>query len=148
MRLGTGTQSTGTATSHSSTGPNGGVGVSLVSVGLVAGETTNDVAHPCAGIGYIDRGDHEGSVGRLLVRQIPPSVRTVYVHVVDHSSHYWRDSVDFRDALIRNVNLRDGYAMLKRSLGTRYTDDRGSYTKRKRSFIKAALGDLERSLGA
>ena len=50
-----------------------------------------------------------------------------------------RDHVDFRDHLRLHPERAQAYAALKRTLASRYLDDRAGYTEAKAEFIVATL---------
>ena len=110
-----------------------------IAVGVHDPRTTEEVAGRLVGIGYIDRGYGAGSIGRLLVRESAPDVRTIHVHVVKHGTEDWGDYVSFRDALLNDPVARAQYGKLKRALAKRFSDDRRSYTSGKKAFIRAVL---------
>ena len=93
-------------------------------------------------IGFIDRGTGEGGIGRLLVRESAPEVRTVHVHLIPHGSSWWRSDLAFRDALREHPRLRERYARLKADLTRRYPEDRKAYRNAKAPFIREALRNL------
>jgi GrpB-like predicted nucleotidyltransferase (UPF0157 family) len=95
------------------------------------------------GIGYIYRGDGGDEGGHLFVRESSPDVRTIHVHVVEHHGTQWRNYLLFRDLLRQNPAIRKRYAELKRELGNRFQDDRGSYTAAKHAFIRRILESKE-----
>jgi GrpB-like predicted nucleotidyltransferase (UPF0157 family) len=97
------------------------------------------IAADLVGLGYIDRGTHEGSSGRLLVAESAPSVRTVHVHVVRYRSEDWFDYIAFRDALRTEPDLQRRYTLLKVELAERFGDDRRLYTRGKEWFVQAVL---------
>jgi GrpB-like predicted nucleotidyltransferase (UPF0157 family) len=92
-------------------------------------------------IGYIDRGAGEGSVGRLLVRESSPNVRTIHVHIVGYGTEDWKDYVVFRDMLRAQPAARMRYAEVKRTLAERFADDRESYRSAKDEYLRKILED-------
>lgn len=91
------------------------------------------------GIGYSYRGDAGDEGGHLLVRESAPDVRTIHVHVVEHTAPQWRNYLLFRDLLRQHPRIRQQYAALKQELGKRFRDDRKSYTDAKHDFIRRIL---------
>lgn len=90
-------------------------------------------------IGFIYRGEGEGSVGHLFVWESEPDVRTVHVHAVPHGSAYWKEYVCFRDALRQDPDLRRRYEQLKRNNAATFSNDRKAYTAAKDSFVRDVL---------
>ena len=112
-----------------------------VAVGVPDPGATEEVAGHLVGVGYIDRGYGVGSIGRLLVRESAPDVRTIHVHVVMHGTEEWRHYVAFRDVLQNDPVARAQYSKVKRALVRRFRDDRRAYTRGKAAFIRAVLDD-------
>ena len=113
-----------------------------IAVGVDHSESVDKTAAHLVGAGYLDRGTGGGSVGRLLVRESSPEVRTVHVHVVGFGTEAWRDYVEFRDALRNDPALKDQYAQVKRTLAQRFPEDRTSYRHAKDTFIRSTLDML------
>jgi GrpB-like predicted nucleotidyltransferase (UPF0157 family) len=93
-------------------------------------------------LGFIDRGDGEGGIGRLLVWETAPDIRTVHVHITPFDSPWWRHDLAFRDALRDDSVLRQRYAEVKADLARQFPEDRKSYREAKNSFIEATLQRL------
>jgi GrpB-like predicted nucleotidyltransferase (UPF0157 family) len=91
------------------------------------------------GSGYIYRGDGGNAGGHLFVRESSLDVRTVHLHVVQHSGTQWRNYLLFRDLLRQDAGIRRQYAELKQEQGKRFRDDRRSYTASKHEFIRGVL---------
>jgi GrpB-like predicted nucleotidyltransferase (UPF0157 family) len=68
-----------------------------------------------------------------------PARRTHHLHLVPTGSRRYRDELAFRDLLREDPETTHRYAALKRSLASRFRDDREAYTKEKSAFIRAAL---------
>ena len=92
-------------------------------------------------IGYRYRRDHGSEGGHLFVVDSPPDIRTIHLHVVEHSSSQWRDYLRFRDLLRHRPAIRKRYAELKRHLASVCRDDRELYTALKANFIREILHD-------
>lgn len=92
-----------------------------------------------AEIGYRYRRDHGSAGGHLFVVDSPPDIRTIHLHVVEHSGSQWRDYLRFRDLLRHRPAIRKRYAELKRDLASICRDDRESYTSSKADFIREVL---------
>lgn len=63
------------------------------------------------------------------------ALRTHHLHLVDEPGKLER-RLRFRDGLRADPVLADEYAALKRSLASRYRDDREAYTEAKSEFVK------------
>lgn len=113
-----------------------------IALGIDDAEAVDAVASHLVGVGYLDRGTGEGSIGRLVVRESSPEVRTVHVHIVGYGTEAWRDYVEFRDALRNDLLVRDQYADVKRTLARRFSEDRKSYRTAKNAFIRKTLDVL------
>ena len=110
-----------------------------IAIGVGDGESVGAIVGHLVGIGYLDRGDGEGSIGRLVVRESSPEVRTVHVHMVGYGTEEWRSYVAFRDALLNDPLVRDQYADVKRTLAQSFPEDRKSYRTAKNAFIVKTL---------
>ena len=66
-------------------------------------------------------------------------MRTVYLHLVEHSDSQWWQYLAFRDVLRRDLEVRERYAALKRKLARRFATDRRAYTAEKGAFIEEVL---------
>ena len=113
-------------------------------VGVTEGHSVDAIVGHLVGLGYIDRGVGRGSIGRLIVRESSPDVRTVHVHIVAHGTRDWSDYVDFRDALKSDLELRSRYAEVKSALARRFPGDRKAYRHGKNAFIQDTLDTLRR----
>lgn len=82
--------------------------------------------------------DHERM---FFVKGRPPfgEKRTHHVHIVELSSHHWRDKILFRDYLLAHPEVAREYEMLKKKLASQHMEDREQYTEAKTAFIKAML---------
>jgi GrpB-like predicted nucleotidyltransferase (UPF0157 family) len=75
---------------------------------------------------------------RRYFRRVVDGRRTDQIHVVEQADHeWWGRHVAFRDWLRGHPADRDSYADLKRSLATRFRDDRAAYTDAKTEFVQA-----------
>ena len=108
-------------------------------VGVTGGDSIEAIAGHLLGLGYMDRGDGRGSIGRLLVRESSPEIRTVHMHIVAHGTQAWDNYVDFRDTLRSDLELRRRYAEVKNALAGRFPGDRASYRHGKNAFIQDTL---------
>ncbi len=77
----------------------------------------------------------------FFVKGMPPfgAKRTHHVHIVESSSHYWREKILFRDYLRAHTQARLEYEALKKYLAQRHTYDREQYTSAKAKFINKIL---------
>ena len=119
-------------------------------LGVSDADSIDAVAGDLVSLGYLDRGGSGGassSIGRLIVRESLPDVRTVHVHIVEHGTDAWGDYVEFRDALRSDLSLRDQYAEVKRKLARDFPEDRTSYRHAKNAFIRSTLSTLRARKG-
>ena len=65
--------------------------------------------------------------------------RTHHLHLVPFGSPLWHDRLGFRDRLRADAAIRRLYTELKRTLASRYRDDREAYTEAKTEFIRGVL---------
>ncbi len=68
-----------------------------------------------------------------------PAQRTHHLHLVPTGSGRYRDELAFRDRLREDPETASRYVALKRSLATRFREDREAYTEAKGSFIRTVL---------
>ncbi len=68
-----------------------------------------------------------------------PSRRTHHLHLVPVGSKRYRDELAFRDRLRADARLAGQYVTLKRSLASRFAQDREAYTEAKSDFVRRAL---------
>ena len=103
---------------------------------------------PLESIGYTHRGLNDDIPGdRFLVKGHPPQerssggeeVRTHILHMYTLDSPIAQNHLAFREYLIAQPKLAAEYMQLKFSLADRHPDDRASYSRGKRSFIRAVL---------
>lgn len=116
-----------------------------IDIGLLAKEDVEEIVSKLVALGFIDRGRREGGIGRLLVWEISPDVRTIHIHVIPLDSVWWKRDLAFRDALRDGQELRERYADLKTELASRHGSNRAEYRHQKNPFIVAAL---ERLMGS
>jgi GrpB-like predicted nucleotidyltransferase (UPF0157 family) len=69
--------------------------------------------------------------------------RTHHVHFLPPDSPYW-DRLAFRDLLIGNPAVAQGYASVKRAAAAAHADDREAYARAKGDFIRRALRERRR----
>jgi GrpB-like predicted nucleotidyltransferase (UPF0157 family) len=96
-------------------------------------------------LGYLYRGDHGDAGGHLFVVESSPNIRTVHLHIVEHSGSQWRNYVLFRDLLRHRPAIRKRYAVLKRDIASICRDDRQLYAALKADFIRRTLAGLDDS---
>lgn len=87
------------------------------------------------------RGERGVRGRRYLVRPDPatPLGRATHVHAFAEGHGEIGRLLGFRDALLRDRDLREAYAALKRSLCDRFANDRAAYQEGKAEFIEAVL---------
>jgi len=100
---------------------------------------------PLRSLGYQHRGE-AGIPGRQFFRKIDPDTgrRTCHLHLVAEADPFFDEHVLFRDFLHAHPAVADEYDRLKRTLATRFGNDRESYTNAKASFISTVLGNAGR----
>ena len=107
-----------------------------INVGILPSDDVEVVVARLVELGYIDRGEGEGGIGRLLVWESAPDVRTTHVHLQPFDSRWWRGDLQFRDALRADTELRRRYARLKSELAQQFADDRRAYRHAKNDFFR------------
>ena len=77
----------------------------------------------------------------FFVKGMPPfgKQRTHHIHIVEHSSDYWKATIRFRDYLLSHQEEAHKYAHLKRKLVQEHFLDREAYTNAKTQFITLIL---------
>ncbi len=110
-----------------------------IDLGIVTVDDIEDIVRRLVRAGFIDRGDGEGGIGRLLVWETAPDIRTIHVHITPFESDWWRQDLAFRDALRTDSVLRQRYADVKSDLAHRFPADRKSYREAKNGFIRDTL---------
>jgi GrpB-like predicted nucleotidyltransferase (UPF0157 family) len=110
-----------------------------INIGLLDDEDPEVIVATLIRLGFIDRGDRGGGIGRLIVWEIAPEVRAVHVHIVPFDSIGWKQDLAFRDALRNDTELREAYAALKTQLASQHRSSRADYRHGKDPFIAAAV---------
>jgi GrpB-like predicted nucleotidyltransferase (UPF0157 family) len=96
-----------------------------------------DWLKPLEKIGYWYKGTEVDLPDRRFFAKGPRSNRTVYIHVVNQKEY---DSlIKFRDTLRSNPDFVREYSELKENLAKAHSEDRDTYTRSKKDFIKRAL---------
>lgn len=75
----------------------------------------------------------------MLFAKGPQNNRTHYIHVVKFNGEMWKHDLLFRDFLSKHRKEAMQYEDLKNDLEKRFADDRGSYTKNKKEFIRKII---------
>lgn len=91
---------------------------------------------PLEGIGYEYRGE-SGIPGRYYFRKGSP--RSHHLHLVEHGTEKWRETIDFRDYLRAHPETVREYETLKRALAAKHRAHREAYTDGKAPFIRSVL---------
>jgi GrpB-like predicted nucleotidyltransferase (UPF0157 family) len=94
---------------------------------------------------YIYRGDSGTAGGHLMVKESEPDVRTVHVHIVEHSDPQWTNYLDFREALRTSAAHRQRYFERKSELMAESDTDRKRYTIGKQAIIQTILQEYRSS---
>jgi GrpB-like predicted nucleotidyltransferase (UPF0157 family) len=110
-----------------------------IAAAVVTFDATPELIRRLAEIGYRYRRDHGDAGGHLFVVDSSPGLRTIHLHVVEHSGSQWRDYLRFRDLLRHRPAIRKRYAELKRDLAITCRDDREFYTASKADFVRKVL---------
>jgi GrpB-like predicted nucleotidyltransferase (UPF0157 family) len=80
---------------------------------IAAGVTTFDslpeISRRLTRSGYLYRGDHGDAGGHLFVVESAPDIRTIHLHVVQHSAN--NDEIIWLSAICCGMHLRSGEAM-------------------------------------
>ena len=115
-----------------------------IAIGLEGPESVDAVAAHLEKVGYVDQGQEEGDLGRLLVRESSPDVRTIQVFIVGYGTQAWREFTEFRDALMNDPLVVAQYSDVKHALAQRFSGDRESYRAGKNAFVRKTLAVLSK----
>lgn len=58
--------------------------------------------------GFVDRGAGEGSIGRLIVLEPEPDVRSAHIHILEESAPHWEDYHIFLALLQTDAEAKTG----------------------------------------
>lgn len=100
-----------------------------------------EIATRLAAAGYVDRGDGDGSIGRLVVLEPSPSVRAAHIHILEEADPHWDQYHTFLRCLLEDREAREAYARLKRRLAQEYAEDRRGYTAAKAMYVTRLLAN-------
>src|SRR3990167_5117855 len=97
-------------------------------------------------LGYEYWAENPDQARMFFAKSMPPygEKRTHHVHIVEPSSHHWRDKIAFRDYLIKHTKTAKEYEALKNKLAVAHKFDREKYTEEKTEFINEILSRVER----
>ena len=112
-----------------------------IAAAVVTFDSMRELVGRLAPLGYRYRRDQGDEGGHLFVVDSSPDIRTIHLHVVEHSGSQWRDYLRFRDLMRQRPAIRKRYAKLKRNLASICGDDRESYTASKADFIREVLNN-------
>lgn len=91
-------------------------------------------------VGYRQESLNDAPPRRFFSRQSPGgTVDAIHLHLTPPDSHWGRDMLVFRDALIGDAELAQRYAALKRQLSSNHPDDPDAYTAGKSDFVADVL---------
>lgn len=92
-------------------------------------------------LGYEYWSENPDQTRMFFAKGMPPygEKRTHHVHIVEPTSHHWRNKITFRDYLIKHPEIAQEYEVLKNNLALKYKYDREKYTDAKAEFIKNIL---------
>lgn len=96
-------------------------------------------------VGFIYRGEGDGSVGFLFVWESEPDIRTIHLHAVSYPSAHWDDYIVFRDILRADPQILRDYEELKRYNAQKFAHDRKQYTSAKAKFVREVIASGRRS---
>lgn len=111
----------------------------------VLAESRSEVLRVAAALaegGFIDRGDGEGSIGRLLVLEPEPDVRSAHVHILEEAASHWDDYHLFLSLLRTDAEARQAYSDAKLEIARIHADDRRGYTAAKAEYVSALLATV------
>lgn len=77
--------------------------------------------------------------GEILIRKGPEGNRSFYIHVMDIDSKRYKDTIVFRDTLLKDEVICNDYRALKHHLAEKYPHNRKKYTGGKADFIETTL---------
>ena len=82
-------------------------------------------------LGYEYWADNPDKTRLFLAKGMPPygEKRTHHVHIVEPTSHHWKDKIAFRDYLINHPDTAKEYQVLKNYLASQHKYDREKHTK-------------------
>ena len=75
----------------------------------------------------------------ILIRKGDKGNRQFYIHVMDIDSKRYKNTIYFRDTLLRDDKIRNDYRNLKHILAQKYAHNRKKYTASKADFIENTL---------
>lgn len=87
----------------------------------------------------------EGEI--LVVKRFDKDYTTHLIHIMEIEKERYKDSILFRDYLIKNSDIAKRYEKLKIALAKKYADDRKKYTSSKTEFITAVLNEARKKIG-
>lgn len=92
-------------------------------------------------LGYVYWDENPDTERMFFVKGMPPfgDKRTHHVHIVEQTSHHWKEKNLFRDYLLTHPEAAEKYMHLKKELAGKYTYDREQYTEAKTTFIREIL---------
>ncbi len=110
-----------------------------IMVGLRAWPASAGLLAAVERLGYLHRGEM-GVAGRhYFLDGVPGGERSHHIHAVEHGGRFWRDQVQFRDALRGDPEARGAYADLKRTLARAHPRDSSAYGEGKHAFIRTVV---------
>ena len=99
-----------------------------------------EIIEPLAAIGYEYVAEYEEFVPeRRYFRKGAPEPASHHLHVVEPTTHFWKDHLLLRDYLRAAPEEARAYQAFKRDLARKITQDRVAFTDAKTSFIESAL---------
>lgn len=81
--------------------------------------------------------------GEILIRKGSEENRTHFIHIMEQNSERMRQTIQFREILKSNQEVKREYENLKHNLAERFPYNRKSYTAGKADFITRVLSSQD-----
>lgn len=100
---------------------------------------------PLQKVSYKYQPQHESLIPerRFFNKGQPPKEQHYHLHLVEHSSDFWKRHILFRDYLRTHPEIAREYYELKKKLASKHGTDREGYTEAKTSFIQTVIAKAE-----
>ncbi len=110
-----------------------------ISISIKSMKNSRDFIKLFEDLGYEYRPDFGGPNIQLLFVKGSESKRTHYIHLMKYQGSIWKNDLLFRDYLRKNKQKAQEYAVLKKDLAKKYSNDRVNYTTSKADFIQSVI---------
>ena len=118
----------------------GGKPIIDIMAGVLRLEDAERCVEPLEGVGYEYVPEYNDIIPeRRYFHKGPAEARTYHLHMVEHTSDFWRKHLSFRDWLRLHPEDAEKYYQLKRELAARFGRDREGYTDAKAVFIESTM---------